>query len=138
MPCPERTYASSTDREAIYSHATDPASLELRRCTPTQPGHYATAGSEEQIPCSPGTFQPAAFSSSCRSCPAGTYQDEPGQSRCTPCKPGFYCEAGASAPRPCDPATYSERTDLTSKTQCKATDPGFFAVTGSATQTPCR
>ena len=30
VPCPERTYANTTDREAIYSPTTDPASLELR------------------------------------------------------------------------------------------------------------
>ena len=105
---------------------------------PTEPGHYATAGSPDQIACGAGTAEPAAGSSKCPSCPAGTYQDELGQTVCKPCKPGFYCEAGASAALPCDLATYSDRTDLTSKTQCKATDPGFFAVTGSATQTPCR
>ena len=52
MPCPERTYAATTDREAIYSNATDPATLKM--CTPTDPGYYATAGSEDQSMCSPG------------------------------------------------------------------------------------
>ena len=135
VPCPERTYAATTDREAIYSNTTDPWSLKM--CTPTEPGHYATAGSEDQSQCSPGTFQVYGFSSSCPSCLAGTYQDELGQTECKPCKQGYYCLAGASAALPCDPATYSEATNLTNKTQCKPADPGFFATTGSAAQTPC-
>ena len=52
MPCPERTYAATTDREAIYSNTTDPGTLKM--CTPTDPGYYATAGSEDQSHCSPG------------------------------------------------------------------------------------
>ena len=55
VPCPERTYANTTDREAIYSNTTN---TSVRMCTPTTPGYFATAGSEEQTPCSPGTYQP--------------------------------------------------------------------------------
>jgi hypothetical protein len=52
VPCPERSYAKTTNREAIYSNTTDPESL--RMCTPTDAGHYATAGSEDQSQCNPG------------------------------------------------------------------------------------
>ena len=110
-------------------------------CKPTTPGYYATAGSEAQTPCSPGTYQPNHFTSSCEACPAGKFQDKFGQPNCSACTQGYYCPNASVAALPCPETTYSDATDLISPTYpspgCKPTDPGFYATTGSAKQIPC-
>ena len=60
------------------------------QCTPTSPGSYATAGSTEQTPCSPGTAAANAGTRACDVCGPGTYQDAPGQPSCRVCGRGSY------------------------------------------------
>ena len=57
MPCKAATYANTDDIEGAYNTTaawslTTPGSKKM--CTPTEPGHYAMAGSENQTKCSPG------------------------------------------------------------------------------------
>ena len=62
-------------------------------------GYYCPQGQSSAIPtdypcpeghsCPSGSFQP-------QPCPAGTYQDLPGQSACLACPPGFYCNPSSN------------------------------------------
>ena len=85
VPCPERSYANTQDREAIYSNTTDPTTLKM--CTPTDPGYYATAGSQDQTPCSPGTVQPAEKRGACDKCEGGSFMNASGATACFGCTP---------------------------------------------------
>mmetsp|Transcript_33814 Transcript_33814/g.67402 ORF Transcript_33814/g.67402 Transcript_33814/m.67402 type:complete len:211 (-) Transcript_33814:75-707(-) len=74
----------------------------------------------------------------CVGCPAGSFQQLPGQSACEFCLPGHYCLSGAAAALPCKAGTWSNATDLTSKGECTPTAAGYFSTTGSSAQSPCR
>ena len=73
-------------------------------CKPTTPGYYATAGSKAQTPCSPGTYQPNHFTSSCEACPAGKFQDSPAETKPNPnAKTHPYPNADADADADANP-----------------------------------
>jgi hypothetical protein len=55
-------------------------------------------------------------------CPAGTYQDQPGQTTCKPCPPGSYCTANSISPTNCPTATYQ---DQSGQSTCKPCPPGW-------------
>jgi len=62
-------------------------------------GYYCPEGSSEQRACPPGTANPAAGAtnvSACAQCPAGTFQEQPGQGACKPCGATAYSLPGAT------------------------------------------
>jgi len=69
------------------------------------------------------------------SCPAGTYQDQTGQTSCKTCVTGGYCPGGGSAPLACPAGTYQDQTGQTS---CKTCTTGHYCSgTGNTAPTSC-
>ncbi|NXK18172.1 K1324 protein, partial [Arenaria interpres] len=106
------------------------------------------AYTSECFPCKPGTFAPAAGSSSCQLCPADTFSSK-GATACQPCEPSTYA---APPPPPgqtqlmfkwAEPKICSEELPQAAqlppsgvKTKCPPCNPGFAKSNGSACQ-PC-
>ncbi|NXS93648.1 K1324 protein, partial [Jacana jacana] len=59
-------------------------------------GITGVAYTSECFPCKPGTFAPAAGSSSCQLCPADTFSSK-GATACQPCEPPTYAALGWGA-----------------------------------------
>ncbi|XP_014806816.1 PREDICTED: UPF0577 protein KIAA1324-like [Calidris pugnax] len=62
------------------------------------------AYTSECFPCKPGTFAPAAGSSSCQLCPPDTFSSK-GATACQPCEPSHYAEPGSASCKPRPPCT---------------------------------
>ncbi|NXS53843.1 K1324 protein, partial [Brachypteracias leptosomus] len=67
-------------------------------------GITGVAYTSECFPCKPGTFAPAAGSSSCHLCPANTFSGK-GATACQPCEPDTYAEPGSVSCKPRPPCT---------------------------------
>jgi len=119
-------------------------------------GYYCPAGSmidrTESRRCREGYFC-AAGSFNETICPAGTYQNQPGQSACLDCPQGYFCQAGSinfennicpvgsycpvksPSPKPCPIGTYNKLTKRTSPRDCLACDPGSICSSTAEGQT---
>ncbi|NXQ89789.1 K1324 protein, partial [Nyctibius grandis] len=62
------------------------------------------AYTSECFPCKPGTYAPAAGSSTCHLCPANTFSGK-GATACQPCEPTAYAEPGSASCTPRPPCT---------------------------------
>ena len=133
--CAEGALAPLPCSRGTYSTRTDLSSAD--QCTDAQPGYYATTGSTQQTPCSPGTIQPEPKMGSCERCSAGTFQEAEGQQTCQTCPAGFYCPEGASAALPCEGGTFSSQTGAHSNEDCTACPAGTFCFAGSTTPINC-
>uniref|UniRef100_A0A8C3JA57 KIAA1324 n=1 Tax=Calidris pygmaea TaxID=425635 RepID=A0A8C3JA57_9CHAR len=67
-------------------------------------GITGVAYTSECFPCKPGTFAPAAGSSSCQLCPPDTFSSK-GATACQPCEPSAYAEPGSASCKPRPPCT---------------------------------
>lgn len=91
-----------------------------------------TCGSVPGIPCTTGRFSPTG-NEPCLDCPAGTFQNQSGQTSCTPCPAGFINNAaGSSACTPCGTGTFQ---DASGQTACLPCAPG--TATASIGQSAC-
>ncbi|CAN0099917.1 unnamed protein product, partial [Heterosigma akashiwo] len=106
--CPAGTYGADDDRlvcetcppgyvclEGCKSAAPEDAEADLGyQCTP---GHYCPEGSSAETDCPAGTYQVGGYNaSSCKKCPANTYQYLEGQSECYSCSSSSSSDAGAT------------------------------------------
>ena len=149
--CPEGTSVAQLCKQGTYSNATGLHSAAA--CTPTDAGHYATAGSTQQTPCVVGTAQPSTSMGSCVKCAAGTFQDKEGQSSCSICGAGSYsanvlsceeCQVGEFCPEgsvvgtPCPIGSTTEGRGAKSSDECGC-PVGTFAAAGEDELrcTPC-
>ena len=133
--CEEGATAPLLCEKGTYSNATNLTSPA--ECTPTDEGHYASTGSTNQTPCSPGTFVPDKSMGACIKCAAGTFQDMEGKLECKPCTAGSYCAEGAAAALPCKEGTYGNETMLKSADECLPCPPGSACGRGVVEPTPC-
>ncbi|XP_049688655.1 endosome/lysosome-associated apoptosis and autophagy regulator 1 isoform X1 [Accipiter gentilis] len=67
-------------------------------------GITGVAYTSECFPCKPGTYAPAAGSSTCQLCPADTFSSK-GATACQPCEPTTYAEPGSASCKPRPPCT---------------------------------
>lgn len=112
---------------------------------PCPKGHVCVRGTAVPLPCRSGTYQPAAGSDSCLTCPAGYYCDRNENSMNSSiclarfnmtmgvlvpavCLPGYYCPNGTEFAHqyPCPQGTYSNETGLYSDIQCFDCPPGSY------------
>ena len=108
--------------EIIYS---EPSSFPCPR------GYYCLNGTSVPKGCPPGSYQPAAGSWSCRTCPAGKFC--PGNtSDPLPCPPHSYCLNGTIVPTYCPNGTftYQNVTGLYDPTQCTPCTRGSYCQRG--------
>ncbi|EDV25654.1 uncharacterized protein TRIADDRAFT_55968 [Trichoplax adhaerens] len=105
-----------------------------------QPGGYCTAGSANQIPCSPGTYQNEMAQISCKSCPTGYYCDgfvlnathcTHGVQFPTICPTGSFCPVGTrfGDEFKCPKGTYNNLTGLQLQSECQPCQPGKYCGT---------
>lgn len=123
-------------------------------CLPSPAGFYAPAGSVSAIPCSVGTHDPHASSTSPAACeedPPGSYSlagaaeatlcgpgrfaASWGSFECVLAEPGHYVQGhGASSQLPCPAGSYSSVTGAAS---CRLAPVGSYALEGAVEPTPC-
>ncbi|NXY85898.1 K1324 protein, partial [Alcedo cyanopectus] len=104
-------------------------------------GITGVAYTSECFPCKPGTFAPAAGSSSCQLCPADTFSGK-GATACEPCDPHTYAEPGSVSCKPRPPCTDKDyfythtACDALGESRCPPCNPGFAKSNGTSCQ-PC-
>lgn len=117
-------------------------------------GYYCPEGTQEEIPCPPGTYRVAAFGSSlgvtvadCDICPDSYYcpgvidPDEPTEFP-VPCTDGEYCPSGSGKPSLCEAGRFCENTVPSATFSnnvilVQPCDVGFYCEQGTTTETPC-
>ena len=107
--CPPGEYGDADDRLSCFTCT--PGYVCLGATTTSTPtvdehrgyicpkGAYCPAGSDKEIPCPVGTFQPnfgETNFSACINCEAGTYQSEEGQDSCFQCSASSSSDDGAA------------------------------------------
>ncbi|MEZ4791149.1 MAG: T9SS type A sorting domain-containing protein [Flavobacteriales bacterium] len=147
--CPSNANAGQEDDDgdgignacdACLSAWNDIANFDTNTCA-CELGYYATTtdiGGNDVITactiCPPGSF--CADGINAVPCPAGRYQDQPGQIACIDCAAGsFNATVGAISCLACDAGTFSAITGSTSCTACP--EGTFSAVTGASMCTAC-
>jgi hypothetical protein len=135
VPCPAGSYTPQFPANAGYT-----------ACIPSTPGSDVPGPDENaQVPCGPGTIQSLSNSSSCVTCPAGTYSTGTlsaggiitfNATYCIACPAGQYSTApGSSSCTSCLPGSYSP---LTGASACLPADEDYYVnTTGSSTETLC-
>jgi hypothetical protein len=94
-----------------------------------------TCGSVPGVPCTTGRFSPTG-NEPCLDCPAGTFQNQIGQSSCQPCGAGFFGATPAAAS--CQACPFGTFQDAVGQTSCQPCAPGTFAdSTGLSACSPC-
>jgi hypothetical protein len=92
--------------------------------TPTQypspPGFYSLSGAWQGTPCPAGTYNQQTGQSVCPQCPAGFLCTNVSTISYTHCPPGAYCLAGSATSTPCPAGTYSTAYNLVNVSQCLA------------------
>ena len=112
-----------------------------------------SSGSEEEIPCPAGTFNPDVNGSSitsCRACTAGYYCLEKTITPHETCEKGFYCPTnitdgvssliiGSYGPKqiPCPPKTFRNDTGGRNVDDCYPCPKTYYCPQGSETPKPC-
>ena len=105
-------------------------------------GHYCPQATREPIPCPAGTFNEDTGQSSlsdCQPCTAGSFCTE---GRSTPnalCNPGHFCPQGSSGPEqePCPPGTYLGTFGGSSASSCLNCTAGGYCQRGSVHPLVC-
>ena len=122
-----------THHDATLVITTDPD-----QCLGCDPGTACPLGTFEPLNCTAGSFAASANSSTCLSCPAGTYQDEPAAVDCKLCTKGHFCPRGSTSPVACPPGSYGPNAGGESLAeQCVPVTSGFYAPMGSIAPIPC-
>jgi hypothetical protein len=114
---------------------------------------YVFSGTEEEIPCPAGTYNPEVKGSSitsCRPCDAGSYCLEKAKTPNGPCDKGFYCPTnitdgvstliiGSYGPQqvPCPPKTYRNSTGGKTVDECHRCPGTNYCPQGSELPKPC-
>lgn len=75
----------------------------------SEPGYFSPAGSIDQLPCLPGTYNNLYHQESCVSCPAGYYCNDTAMTTyvLNLCPAGSYCPEGSTDFQECPAGTYS-------------------------------
>jgi hypothetical protein len=148
--CPEGTSVAQLCQQGTYSNATGLHSAAA--CTPTDAGHYATAGSTQPAPCVVGTAQPSMGMGSCVKCGTGTFQDKEGRSSCSICGAGSYsanvlscevcqvgefCLEGSVVGTPCPIGSTTEGRGAKSSNECGCPVGTYAAAGDELSCTPC-
>ncbi|TMS07192.1 Signal peptide, CUB and EGF-like domain-containing protein 1 [Larimichthys crocea] len=63
-------------------------------------GHSCPVGSVSEIPCEPGTYNPAPGAARCITCPKGTVCSSTATQEPSICPAGYFCQGGATEPTP--------------------------------------
>ena len=96
---------------------------------PCEAGHRCPEGSNDQIPCEPGSYQSQTLQSSCLNCPAGKYCEGLKTISPTDCLEGYYCTEGTYSryQHPCPPGYRGAGTGFgTLQTGCSLCDAGKY------------
>ena len=121
------------------------------------PGVACPNGTQYEVPCAPGSYNPHYQASSCLPVSPGYYTATYNSTSQLQCTPGSYCPAGSTAPQPCPAGSYSTTSGLSSVSECTpcpatrycpnagqttvggSCAAGFVCAAGStsATQAPC-
>jgi len=107
-------------------------------CEPCEPGTFSMSpvskSSTSCRSCPVGTFSPNMGSVECHLCPAGAFSNITGAISCIPCPMGTYSAEGQSKCWDCPVGTYSRG----GMTWCIPCDPGTYSnSTGSGVCKPC-
>ncbi|HYI15024.1 MAG TPA: PxKF domain-containing protein, partial [Thermomicrobiales bacterium] len=96
-----------------------------------QPGTFSASGSEPCEMAPAGSFVADAGATAATLCPAGTYQDQLGQTSCVLAQPGSYVDTtGAVAAIPCAPGYFQP---FEAQSSCNPAPAGSFVATSGAT-----
>jgi hypothetical protein len=96
-------------------------SVTITAGIPCPVGEFSQTGYGTCTQAPAGKFIATTGATFADNCPAGTYQNLPGQSSCLPAQPGFFvANDGSIAQEPCEPGTTSLTTNATSCTPIAA------------------
>jgi hypothetical protein len=101
-------------------------------CSLCPVGHACQVGATAPKRCRPGTIASATRMALCDDCPAGSYQDEGGQTSCEPCPLGSYCPEGAATPIYCPGGTVGASVGLRARSDCALGPKGHWCTAGRA------
>ncbi|XP_075046430.1 uncharacterized protein LOC142107145 [Mixophyes fleayi] len=149
-PCPAGTFS---DKEGLY---------QQNECTLCPAGYFCLEGRSqppgEESLCPIGFYCPIGTRSShAYPCPAGTYNDQPGQGHrgscrvCSeglfcqegssvsgyPCTRGKFCPAGASSEQNCPPGTFTHHNGASRIEECVLCPVGFYCLSNTSYPVPC-
>ncbi|KAF6736840.1 hypothetical protein FQA47_014055 [Oryzias melastigma] len=111
----------------------------VKDCLKCPPGFYCPEGTSDPIPCPPGSFNPLEGQdelADCRECIAGKACTQIAlRAPDVDCMQGYVCPPGSSKPNAavngCPPGTFSNRTDLTDRSQCQQCPARYACLRGT-------
>ncbi|KAE8295324.1 hypothetical protein D5F01_LYC06250 [Larimichthys crocea] len=95
-------------------------------------GHSCPVGSVSEIPCEPGTYNPAPGAARCITCPKGTVCSSTATQEPSICPAGHFCPAGTALSQPCPLGTFSNQTGAHSLSVCTPCPSGVYCSSHGA------
>ncbi|XP_074536526.1 uncharacterized protein LOC141798463 [Halichoeres trimaculatus] len=150
-PCPPGLFcdmpAMKEPSDALPCHAGYVCSGGSSSPTPTAgshgylcpAGHSCLVGSANELPCEPGTYNPAPGAAHCLSCPKGSMCPSSATQEPLICPAGHFCPIGTALPQPCPSGAFSNQTGGHSPSVCRPCPSGVYCSSygASAPQGPC-
>ncbi|XP_034557340.1 zonadhesin [Notolabrus celidotus] len=90
------------------------------------PGHSCPVGTANEVPCEPGTFNPAPGAARCLLCPKGSMCSSSATQEPSICPAGYYCPIGTTLQQPCPLGTFSNQTGAHSLSICTPCPSGVY------------
>ena len=124
QPCPAGTYNNLTGLTrrtecqncSLGFVALSKGSTDANACTVCQRGFYCPNPALEQ-PCPAGTHNNQTGQTKCQNCSVGSVALSTGSTKCTICQQGFYCPNPALE-QPCPAGTHNNQTGQTKCQNC--------------------